>query len=115
MFIEIRNSDSLNAPIDLQNNLYLLFNKTSKLIHSERQGFGNIELTELVQLKYLKNILKFKTSTLNYMIYAESGRTPLYLDIKEEAIAFRSRICNINPMILLNKLSAKSDMCIEIY
>ena len=35
---------------------------------------------EQVQLKFLKRILKVKTSTINYMVYCELGRFPMFIE-----------------------------------
>ena len=48
---------------------------------SELWGYGNLDVIERVQLKYLKYILKMKMSTPNFMVYGESGCMPIGVDI----------------------------------
>ena len=106
MYSLLRNSNRLQLPIDLQIDL---FNKTIKpilLYGAEIWGFGNIDVLERVQLKYLKYILKVKRSTPSYMVYGETGCTPLKLEIDEKCITFWSRICSIDENVLPNKLSS---------
>ena len=62
-----------NLPIDLQLDL---FNKMIKPILSyecKLWGFGNIDTIERVQLKFLKQLLNLKKSTLSFIVYGELG------------------------------------------
>jgi hypothetical protein len=96
MFSLIKNANRLDLPIDLQIDL---FNKTIKpilLFGVEVWGFGNIQLLERVQLRFLKHIFKMNNSTPNYMVYGESGCHPLWVDIEERMINFWSSICTTN-------------------
>lgn len=73
-------------PIDLQ---IELFNKTIKpilLYGAEICGYGNNDIIERVQLKFLKYILKFKRFTPNYMVYGETGCMPLTVDIEKMSL-----------------------------
>ena len=74
-----------------------LFNKTIKpiLLYGSEIGFGNIDILERVQLKFLKFILNLKTSTPSFMNYGETGVTPLYIDIKSRIISFWTRVSDI--------------------
>ena len=81
MYSLIRNSNRLNLPLDIQIDL---FNKTFKpilLYGAEIWGFGNLDVIERIQLEYLKYILRVKKSTPSYMVYGETGSTPITLDI----------------------------------
>ena len=49
--------------------------------------FGNIEVIERVQLKFMKYILKLKNSTPNYIIYCDLGMMPLKIDIYTRMIS----------------------------
>jgi hypothetical protein len=51
-----------------------------------------IFMLEKVHLKFCKMILNLKTSTPNYMIYGESGRYPVEIDIKIRIISFWAKI-----------------------
>ena len=92
MYSLIRNINRLSLPVDLQ---IEMFNKTIKpilLYGSEIWGFGNNDVLERVQLKFLKYVLKLKRSTPNYMVYGETGCTPLSIDIDEIMISFWCRL-----------------------
>lgn len=82
----------LFLPIDMQIDI---FNKTVKpilLYGSETWGFGNIEIIERVQLKFLKHILNLKKSTPNCIVYGETGTFPIAVDIKTRIISFWSKM-----------------------
>ena len=88
MYSLIKNSNRLDLPIDLQ---IELFNKTIKpilLYGAEIWGYGNLDIIERVQLRFLKIILKLKRSTPNYFVYGETGCMPLSVDIEEKVISF---------------------------
>ena len=55
-------------------------------------GFGNNEIIEKVHLKFCKLLLHVKSSTPNYMIYGELGRSPIYLLIKSRIVSFWCRM-----------------------
>ena len=62
------------------------------LYGSEIWGFGKFDVLERVQLKFYKYILNFKESTPSYMIYGETGTTPIAVNIKKRVVAYWSRI-----------------------
>ena len=73
MYCLTKRSKYLYLPIDMQIDL---FNKTVKhilLYGCEVWGYGNNDIIERVQLKFLKHILNMKSSTPNCMVYGESG------------------------------------------
>jgi len=69
-----------------------LFDKLVKhivLYGCEVWGFGNNEILELVQLKFVNYILlHFKTTTPNWIVYGELGRYPVDSDIKLRMIFY---------------------------
>lgn len=92
MFSLLRKTRQLNLPISMQIDL---FNKTIKpilLYGSEIYGFGNIDILERVQLKFLKYILNLKASTPSFMVYGETGVTPLAIAIKNKNYIFLDKI-----------------------
>ena len=102
MFSLLRKIRNLNLPISLQIDL---FDKTIKpilLYGSEIHGFGNIDILERVQLKFLKYILNLKASTPSFMVYGETGVTPLAIDIKTRIISFWTKITDIEKKSLKN-------------
>ena len=72
-----------------------LFNKTVKpilLYGAEIYGFGNIDILERIQLKFLKHILNLKASTPTAMVYGETGIMPLKVDVQSRLITFWTKI-----------------------
>ena len=84
MYSLLRKIKKLSLPVDMQIDL---FNKTVKpvlLYGCEVCGFGNNDMLERVQLKFLKYILKLKKSTPSNMVYGETGVYPLKSTLKRE-------------------------------
>ena len=93
VFSLIKKARNMHLTIDLQLELFDKLVKPILLYGCEVWGFGNIEVIERVQLKFLKNILKLKTSTPNYMVYGEVGIMPLKIDIYTRMISYWGKIC----------------------
>ena len=96
LFSLLRKIRNLNLPYDLQIDL---FNKTVKpilLYGSEIWGFGNIDVIERIQLKFLKYIFNLKKSTSSFMIYGELGIMPIYIDIKTRVISYWSKTISMS-------------------
>ena len=92
MFSLLKKIRVLNLPISMQ---IELFNKTIKpilLYGAEIYGFGNLDILERIQLKFLKYILNLKASTPTAMVYGETGIMPLKIDIQSRLIAFWTKI-----------------------
>lgn len=66
-------------------------------------GYGNIDIIERVQLKFLKIILNVKSSAPNSIVCGETGVKPLSIDLKQRIISFWC------------KLVTKSKLSSEIY
>ena len=67
------------------------FDKTIKpilLYGSEIWGFGNCDVIERVQLKFIKLIFNVKRSTPTNMIYGELGIFPITVDIQQRVVSF---------------------------
>jgi len=58
------------------------------LYGAEVWGYGNLEIVERVQLKFLKYVLNMKKSTPNYMVYGETGFLPLKIDLENRIVAY---------------------------
>ncbi|MEW8542876.1 MAG: reverse transcriptase family protein [Candidatus Thiodiazotropha sp.] len=89
LFKKIR---TLDLSFDLQIDL---FNKTIKpilLYGAEIWGYGNCDIIERVQLKFLKFAFNLKKSTPTFMIYGELGIMPISIDIKSKIINFWAKI-----------------------
>ena len=83
----------MHLSIDLQLELFDKLVNPILLYGCEVWAFGNMEVTERVQMKILKNILKLKTSTPNYMLYGEIGIMPLKSDVYTRIISYFEKIC----------------------
>ena len=77
----LRKSRNMQLPIDIQIELFNKLVKPIILYGCEVWGFGNLEIIERVQLKFLKYILNLKTSTSIYIVYGETGCCPIHVDI----------------------------------
>ena len=97
LFRRIRN---IHIPVDLQLKLFDSLVAPILLYSSEVWGFENTGDLEKVHLKFIKKILNVRRSTPNYMVYGESGRHPLSIQIKIRMISFWRKLLE-NP----NKLS----------
>ena len=108
MFSVLRNSNRLNLPLDIQIDLFNKMIKPILTYGSELWGFGNLDVIERVQLKYLKYIFKMKMSTPNCMVYGESGCMPVSIDIEHKMVSYWLRLLpdNVRELnINNNKLS----------
>lgn len=88
-----------------------MFEKTIKpilLYACEICGFGNVDILEQVQLKFLKTILNLKKSTPNCIVYGETGVMPLKIDIRCRIISFWSKLVAPISNTLSSKLYAIS-------
>ena len=94
LFSLIKKIRILNLPQDLQLDL---FDKTIKpilLYGSEIWGFGNCDVIERVQLKFIKLIFNVKMSTPTNMIYGELGIFPITVDIQQRVVSFWCKLLN---------------------
>lgn len=85
-------ANNLNIPLDLQ---IKLFDNTVLPILTygcEIFGYENIEILERVHLEFLRKIGKLRKNTPKYMIYAEMGRYPLNITVKQRMINYWVRI-----------------------
>ena len=87
-------SNNLDLPIDLQ---IKLFDNTIVPILTygcEVFGYENLGILEGVHLEFLRKLGRLRKSTPKFMIYAEFGRYPLYITIKQRMLNFWIRILN---------------------
>ena len=98
VYYKIRN---LNLPIDLQLKIFDSLVAPILLYGSEIWGTGKNDNIEKVHLQFLKRILGVRISTPNFLVYGETGRYPLDINIKCRALCFWSRLMSTE------KLSSK--------
>ena len=98
LFLLLKKIRTFSLPFDIQ---IELFDKTIRpilLYEAEVWGFGNCDVIDRVQLKFLKYIFKLKKSTPSYMIYGELGLFPISVEIRHRALSFWSKLIT-NSMI----------------
>ena len=96
-----KKTSNLHLPIDLQMKLFDALVSPVLLYSSEIWGFENKNIIEKLHIQFLKQILSIRNSTPNYMVYGESGRYPLEVNIKLRMLNFWSKLLCEN-----NKLSS---------
>ena len=62
------------------------------LYGSEIWGFGKNKIIEKIHLKFCKLLLQLKPSTPSFMVYGETGRYPLKIDIKVRMISYWAKL-----------------------
>ncbi len=94
---------TLDLSVDCQ---FKLFDQTIVpilLYGCEVWGFSNNDIIECVHTDFLRRVMCLKSSTPRFMLYGESGRSPLLLEIKLRAIGFWSRLID-SPDSKLSKM-----------
>ena len=81
-------ANNLDLPIDLQIKLFDNTVLPVLLYACEVWGFENTEIIERVHTEFLRKITKARKSTPKYMLYAELGRYPLSIIIKQRMLNF---------------------------
>ncbi|XP_053379986.1 uncharacterized protein LOC128548636 [Mercenaria mercenaria] len=103
MYCLLKKAKALCLPIDMQIELFSKTVKPILLYGCEIWGYGNIDVIERVQLKFLKHILNLKSCTSNCMIYGETGVQPLSIDIKTRIVSFWAKLVQPTGMKLTNR------------
>ena len=98
VYYKIRN---MNIPLDLQLKIVDTLVSSILLYACEVIEFDKNDNIEKVHLQFLKNILRVRTTTPNYLVNGELGRFPLAIDIKGRMLSFW------NKLISSNKFSSK--------
>ena len=96
MFALMRKIRMLNLPIEMQIDLFNKLIEPIVLYGCEIWGFGNLDITERVQLKFLKKNIKSNKSTPSYMVYGETGVTPLKVEIQARIVAYWTNLLEFN-------------------
>ena len=92
MFSLLKKSKNLNLPIDL---ILDLFDSTvvPVLIYGcEIWGHDMIENVTKLQLRFYKFVLKFRQSTPNIMVFGETGKFPIEIEIKSRLLCYWFRL-----------------------
>lgn len=81
-----------NLPVDCQFDLFDKIVVPVLLYGCEIWGYENIEVIERVHLKFLKYVFNLKSSTPSYMVYGETGRFPLCINVYTRMISYWSKL-----------------------
>ena len=73
----LKKAKALLLPIDIQIEMFQKTIKPILLYACEICGYGNVDMLEQIQLKFLKSILNLKKSKSNCIVYGETGVLPL--------------------------------------
>lgn len=92
MFVLLKKAKYLCLSIDMQIDLFNKLVKPILLYGCECWGYGNNNILEKVQLKFLKYVLSVKSSTPNCIVYGETGVKPLQIDIDTRMIAYWAKL-----------------------
>ena len=90
----LRNCKEKFIPLDCQIDLFLKTIDPILLYGSEIYGIDNCEMLEKFRLQCLKTLLKLRSSTPSYMIWAETGAFPLQAEIKKRIMGQWYRLIN---------------------
>lgn len=103
MFALIKKSKTLNLPLDITIDLFEKTVTPVLLYGCEIWGFQTLYLIEKLQLKFFKYMLKLRKSTPSHMVYGETGKFPINIDIKSRLLVYWYKLaCAQN----CNKLSS---------
>jgi len=82
------------------------------LYGSEVWSTEKLDLVEKIHLKFIKLSLRLGKSTPNFMVYGESGRHPLYGDVKHRMVTFWAKLISGKE----SKLSVQVyNVCYQLY
>ena len=84
----------LRLPVDLALELFDYLVLPIVIYGSEVWGYSNIEQLEVLHRKFMKILLGVKCHTPNCMIYGETGKMPVMINIQNRMINFYSRMIN---------------------
>ena len=82
----------LELPIDIQCKLLESMAIPVILYGCEIWGFQVIKMLEILYIKFLKKVLKWRPSTSNCMVYREVGKLPLQIFVDKQLISYWLRI-----------------------
>ena len=87
-FAIFKKSKDLNLSVSCQIHILNTIVKPILLYGCEIFCYDNVKMLETFYVQCIKRILCVKMSTPSYMVYAETGCNPLYIDIMQRALSF---------------------------
>ena len=85
-------ANNLDLPLDLQLKLFDNIVLPILTYGSEVWGYEGLDMLERVHTDFLRRITKCRKSTPKYMLYAELGRHPIEITIKQRMVSFWTRL-----------------------
>ena len=104
VFALLKKAKQLLLPIDIQLDLFNKCIRPILLYGCEVWGYGNVEILELVQLRFLKFVLNLKRTTPNYIVYGETGVLPLRIEINYRIISYWTKLVSVDNNKLCSQL-----------
>jgi hypothetical protein len=96
MYGVIRKIRKSNLPIKCQLHLFDKVILPVMIYGCEIWGYEDLQIIETLHLKFLKHILRLKSSTPSYMVYGEHGRFPLYVYVYTRMISYWAKLTSGN-------------------
>jgi hypothetical protein len=90
---------NIKNTLDLQLKIVDTFGSSILLYTCTVIEFDQNDNIEKVHLQFLKNILRVRTTTPNYLVYGELGRFPLVIDIKCRMLTFWNKLISSNKLL----------------
>jgi len=94
MFFVLKKIREMSLDIDTGFQLFDSMVKPILLFSCEVWGYENISVLEKVHLKFCKYMLGLNRSTPNIMVYGETGRFPLYLEISKRMVKYWCKLAS---------------------
>ena len=95
MFAMLKQANVLNLDNELKLQLFESMVLPVAMYGCEVWGCYDLSVFEKLQLKFLKILLKLKTSTPSVMVYGECGKVPLAIKIKVRMISYWTRLISM--------------------
>lgn len=92
MYGVIRKIRQFNLPISCQFDLFDKVVLPVLIYGCEVWGYENLQVVERIHLKFLKHILQLKSSTPSFMVYGETGRFPIYVNVYSRMISYWAKL-----------------------
>ncbi|XP_056016752.1 uncharacterized protein LOC130053469 [Ostrea edulis] len=106
MYGIIRKIRLFDLPISCQFDLFDKVVLPVLIYGCEIWGYENLQVVERIHLKFLKHIFQMKSSTPSFMVYGETGRFPIYINVYSRMISYWATLlqgCDFKIVNVLHK------------